>query len=155
MENIIQIPWALVLLAILIGYLSGSLSFARILNRIVSKSNRIDPLKAELPEYNVEFESDAISASVVGHNLGKKYGCITAILDMLKVGLPTFIVHHYFPDAPYYLLTALAGIFGHDYPIYHRFKGGRGESPILGAMLVINWFGIPIANAASMRRIAC
>jgi glycerol-3-phosphate acyltransferase PlsY len=150
MENIIQSPWLLILSALLAGYLSGSISFARILNRIVSKSDHIDPLKAELPEYNLQFESDAVSASVIGHNLGRKYGCLTAMLDMIKVGLPTFLFLHYFPEQSYYLYAALAGIFGHDYPLYHRFRGGRGESPMVGAMLVINWFGIPLANAASI-----
>jgi glycerol-3-phosphate acyltransferase PlsY len=87
---------------------------------------------------------------VITQNLGKKYGCLTALLDMIKVALPTFLVHYFFPDHPYYLVTGIMGMLGHDYPVYHRLRGGRGESPMIGAMVVINWFGIFIANAASM-----
>ena len=65
---------------------------------------------------------------------------------MLKVALPTLLFKLLFPSQPYYLLTAIFGICGHNYPLYHKFVGGRGESPILGALLVINWFGIIIAN---------
>jgi len=48
------------------------------------------------------------------------------------------------------MVTALFGLVGHNYPLYYRFVGGRGDSPILGALLVINWFGILIANGAAM-----
>ena len=41
-------------------------------------------------------------------------------------------------------------MLGHVYPIFHRFKGGRGQAPLLGALLVINWFGVLIANAAAV-----
>ena len=75
----------------------------------------------------------AVDTNTRGKGIGKKYGCLTSLLDMLKIILPTIILKYYFPDQPFYLLTALTGILGHDYPIYHRFRGGGGESLILGA----------------------
>lgn len=140
----------LIILAALVGYLAGSLSFARILTRLVTKSSHVEPINEPVPGSDIRFQSDSVSATVASLNLGKKYGCLTALLDMGKVALPTFIFAYLFPDDPYYLFSAAAGIAGHNYPLYHRFKGGRGESPMLGAMLVINWFGILIANAAGL-----
>jgi glycerol-3-phosphate acyltransferase PlsY len=87
---------------------------------------------------------------VVNQNLGSSYGCLTAVLDLLKVAVPTLLVYLLQNDEPFYLLTALTGLIGHNYPLYHRFRGGRGESPMIGAMLVINWFGIIISNAAAL-----
>ena len=150
MNAIAQIPWLMYVLAVLTGYLTGSVSFARILTRILTKSGHIEEIKAQVPGSDLTFESDSISATVVSQNLGKKFGCLTALLDMSKVALPTWLVYTLFPDQPYYLVTGLAGILGHDYPVYHHFQGGRGESPMIGAMLVINWFGIFIANAVSV-----
>jgi len=42
------------------------------------------------------------------------------------------------------------GMVGHVYPIYHGFVGGRGQAPLLGGLLVINWFGVLIGNAAAI-----
>lgn len=150
MESLTQPTWLMYMLAALAGYLSGSLSFARILIRIITKSSHVEGLKEELPGTDQIFESDSVSATVATQNLGKRYGCLTALLDMFKVALPVFLAHYYFPDDPYYLVTGIFAMLGHDYPVYHRFKGGRGESPMIGAMLVINWFGILITNAVSV-----
>jgi glycerol-3-phosphate acyltransferase PlsY len=150
METITQLPWLMYLFAGLVGYLSGSVSFARIFTLILTKSMHVKEIKAEIPGSDQTFESNSISATVVSQNHGKKYGCLVALLDMFKVACPTFLLHYFFPGQYYYLLTGLMGIVGHDYTLYHRFQGGRGESPIIGAMLVINWFGIFLANAASM-----
>ena len=150
MESIFETTLVMLLFAGLSGYLFGSISFARILTRIITKSSHVEPINEPVPGSDIMFQSDSVSATVASLNLGKKYGCLTAILDMGKVALPTFLFSTFFPEQFYFLLTAAAGIAGHNYPIYHRFKGGRGESPMLGAMLVINWFGILIANAASL-----
>ena len=150
METLTQLIWPMFIAAGIIGYLLGSLSFARIITRLVTKSSHVEKLKQKVPGTDQFLEANSVSATTVGVNLGKKYGCLTSLLDMLKIILPTIILKYYFPDQPYYLLTALTGILGHDYPIYHRFRGGGGESLILGALLVINWFGVLIASTAAM-----
>ena len=150
MDIIMQNNLALLILAGITGYLTGSISFARLLTWMVTKSFHVKPINEPVPGSDLMFQSDSVSATVAHLNLGKKYGCLTAILDMSKVAIPTFLFSLFVPDQPYFLLTAACGIAGHNYPVYHRFKGGRGESPMLGAMLVINWFGIIVANAASL-----
>lgn len=150
MNAFLESTLGLMILAALAGYLTGSLSFARILTLLVTKSSHVEPINEPVPGSDIMFQSDSVSATVANLNLGKKYGCLTALLDMGKVAVPTFLVYYFFPEDPYYLFAAAAGIAGHNYPLYHRFKGGRGESPMLGAMLVINWYGILIANAAGL-----
>jgi glycerol-3-phosphate acyltransferase PlsY len=150
MAAILESSLGLIILAALGAYLMGSLSFVRILTLLVTKSSHVEPINEPVPGSDIMFQSDSTSATVAHLNLGRKYGCLTALLDMGKVALPTFLLYYFYPEDPYYLFAAAAGIAGHNYPLYHRFKGGRGESPMLGAMLVINWFGILIANAAGL-----
>jgi glycerol-3-phosphate acyltransferase PlsY len=69
---------------------------------------------------------------------------------MIKVALPTWLFLYFFPGTHAFLVVAMFGMLGHVYPIYHRFQGGRGQSPLLGALFVINWFGVFIANGAAV-----
>lgn len=150
METIAQRVWLMYLVASVIGYLLGSLSFARVITRLVTKSSYVEKLVQKVPGTDQTLEANSVSATTVGVNLGKKYGCLVSLLDMLKIVVPTILLKYYFTDQPYFLLTALTGILGHDYPLYHRFRGGGGESLILGTLLVINWFGVFIVSAAAM-----
>jgi glycerol-3-phosphate acyltransferase PlsY len=111
--------------------------------------SKIEPFAEPIPHSDETFESDLVSATLVTKKLGAKYGCITSLADMLKVALPTLLAKLFFPSEPYFLLVALFGVIGHNLPLWYRFKGGRGESPIIGALLVINWFGLILANVAA------
>lgn len=132
------------LLAIVIGYLSGSISFARLVTRRFAPQQDITKIEIEVPDSDERFESDAISATSVRLHLGPRYGCLTSILDILKAALPALAFKLWQPEAPYYLLAAGMAAVGHNWPIYYRFKGGRGMSPILGGMLVVDWLGVII-----------
>ncbi|MBN1388373.1 MAG: glycerol-3-phosphate acyltransferase [Bacteroidales bacterium] len=147
--NLQNQPWIIIAAAAIIGYFVGSISTARMVYFLSTGSTDYSPFAEPVPHSDEVFESDLISATWVTKKLGKKYGCLTSILDMLKVALPTLLFKLLFALQPYFLLVAITGIAGHNYPVYHRFKGGRGESPIIGALLVINWFGYFVANAAA------
>ena len=69
-----------------------------------------------------------------------------SVLNMLKVEIPTLIVRLWQPDEAYYPVLAGAGVVGHAWPVYHRFRGGRGESPILGGLLVIDASGLLVTT---------
>jgi glycerol-3-phosphate acyltransferase PlsY len=133
----------------LAGYLTGAISTARLVYRTVKKTTDYEPFNQQIPNTDKSFDSNLISATWVATKLGKKYGCITGLIDMAKVGIPTLISKLLIVNEPVFLLTAFFGILGHNYPVYYKFRGGRGESPIIGSLLVINWFGIFIASAAS------
>jgi glycerol-3-phosphate acyltransferase PlsY len=54
------------------------------------------------------------------------------------------------PDDSYHLLVAVAVMVGHNYPVFHRFKGGRGQSPLYGGLLAIDWLAIPVTTAVGV-----
>ena len=141
--------WVSAVAAAVSGYLIGSVSTARLVYYVATGSRNYEPFRESIPHTDEQFESDLISATWVTKKLGKRHGCITSVLDMVKVALPTLLFKLMITSHPLFLLAAIFGILGHNYPVYHRFQGGRGESPILGALFVINWFGIIIANGAA------
>jgi glycerol-3-phosphate acyltransferase PlsY len=139
MNITIETSWFWFVLAGLSGYLIGSVSVTRIMFRLLSGRKEID--SSQFPFH---------SATYVGKKYGKKYGCITSVLDMIKVTIPTLLFRLLFPEQIHYLITALFAIIGNNYPVYYRFKGGAGYSALLGAVFVINWFGVFVANGAAM-----
>jgi len=142
--------WLIALFAAAAGYLLGSISSARIVTRIVAPGTDISKVVEPVPNSDKFFEMASVAATAVRVNVGTRYGLLTALLDMLKVALPTLAFRLWQPEAPYYLLVAALGVVGHDWPLYHRFKGGRGESAIFGGFFVVDWPGVLATNAAGI-----
>ncbi len=137
------------LLAVAVGYLLGSISFARIVAGLVDPTADITKIETVVGE-GVTFTSDSVSATAVRMKVGRRYGILTATLDMLKVAIPTLLFKLAFPGEPYFLLVAAAGLIGHDWPVYHRFLGGRGETAIYGALLIIDPVGVVVTLVLGM-----
>ncbi len=86
--------------------------------------------------------SGNIGATNVARTVGKKAGIITLLGDILKGTLPTFFfwaflgtdtfVHRFFV-----CLAGLAAFLGHLFPIYLKFKGGKGVATATGVFLVL------------------
>jgi len=131
------------------GYLIGSISFARLVIRAFAPSREIRDIEVEVPDRDVSYRSDAVSATMVNLQLGPRYGCLTSLLDILKVAAPALAIRLWQPQMPYYLFFAAAGTLGHNWPLYYRFRGGRGMSTILGGMLVVDWLGILLTTSLS------
>jgi glycerol-3-phosphate acyltransferase PlsY len=123
------------------GYLVGSISFTRILTALLAPGRAI---KLEVPVEGTDktYDVTAMGASAASMVLGNKAGCLIGWLDILKAVLPTLAAKLLYPDQPYHLLVAVACMVGHNWPIYHRFKGGRGISVFYGGLLVIDWPGV-------------
>lgn len=138
------------LLAMTIGYLWGSISFARLVTRLFAPKQDFSKLVIENVDGEGRFESSAISATWVRLHLGNKYGCLVGILDILKAAFLVQLVKLWMPDTSYYLLAAGMVVVGHNWPLYYRFKGGRGSSPIVGGMLVVDWLGVIITNIVGL-----
>ncbi len=138
------------LLAIVIGYLFGSISFARLIGRFAVPDEDISITELEVPGSDDKFVMSAVSATSISMRIGPKFGCLTSILDMLKVAIPTLAFKLWYPEVSYYLIVAAAGVVGHNWPVYYRFKGGRGFSAVFGGMLVIDWVAIPVTTLAGM-----
>lgn len=142
-------PWV-AFLAAAAGYALGSISFARLIARRVAPQEDISRLTIAVPGSEARIESDAISATTVRLHLGAKWGGLTSLLDMLKAALPALAFRLWQPEAGYFLIAAGMATVGHIWPVQHRFKGGRGMSPILGGMLVLDPLGVVVTNVAGM-----
>jgi acyl phosphate:glycerol-3-phosphate acyltransferase len=133
-------------LASLVGYLSGSISFARLVSRIASPGRQVGDIKVQMPGTNEYLESDAMSATTVRLEFGAKFGCLVGIFDILKALVPSLIFKLLYPDSYFYLAASGMAVVGHNWPIYYRFKGGRGLSSVLGGFLVMDWLGVLVTN---------
>jgi len=95
--------------------------------------------------------SGNIGATNVGRVLGKRWGALCFALDVGKGFVPTLIVRLlHSEDAGVSLaavLTGLAAIVGHNWPVYLGFRGGKGVATSCGVFLALFWQGVVIALA--------
>lgn len=140
---------AVAIAAIVAGYLLGSISFARIVAAIVKPGEDVTHVTAVVGDGN-EFTFTSVSATAVRLKVGRRWGILTGLLDMAKVALPVLAVSLAFPGDPLRYAVALAGLIGHDWPVWHRFRGGRGESVMYGALFVIDPLGTVVTTIAGM-----
>jgi len=143
-------PLLLISLCALTGYLTGSISFARIVYYSVTKNKQIEFYSEPVKNSDEKFDTNFVSATLVNKRVGAKYGCITSIADILKVAIPMLIAKLLFKTEPYYLIVPVFGMIGHYLPVYHNFIGGRGETIMLGSMFVASWFGTLAVNIVSI-----
>jgi glycerol-3-phosphate acyltransferase PlsY len=142
------VDYTLLVLAGVIGYLSGAVSYSRVITKLVA-DEEVKPISLTTPDGGASIVSPTISATAVRLNLGPKWGLTVAALDILKAFVPTLILYLLYPDQPYYLMAAMMAPIGHNWPVFHGFKGGAGQSPILGGLLVIDWLGVITTSLAS------
>lgn len=140
----------LVIFALLLGYLIGSISFSRIITRIKAPDVNLSKVKIHEHVKNEDYYRTAVNATTVSMVLGPKIGGLIGILDILKAFIPTLIMKIIFPDQPYYLFTGGALVGGHIWPVYYRFRGGGGISPAIGAFLAIDPLGVIATNLIAM-----
>ena len=127
------------------GYLIGAFSFARVIGRIIAPGEDLSYTDLKIAGSDKTFRTETVSATSISARKGALPGCTTGILDMAKVGLPMLAIQHWYSSDPVYMLTyAVAAIVGHNYPVYYRFEGGRGLSPMIGSLLVIQPWSIPV-----------
>jgi glycerol-3-phosphate acyltransferase PlsY len=83
--------------------------------------------------------SGNIGATNVYRVAGKLPGILTLFGDILKGFLPLLAVKHWLAPTPAQLgLAGVVAIAGHCYPLYLRFKGGKGVATALGIFLVLD-----------------
>lgn len=138
------------ILAALVGYLTGAFSFARLAIKLKAPEAGLPAIQHPVTGSDETFESDSISATAIRFQLGARYGCLIAVLDMLKATLPALAFKLWQPGMPYTLLAATLAIVGHNYPVYYRFKGGRGLATVYGGFFVLDWLGTLVTSLAGM-----
>ncbi len=109
--------YTMVLTCLLLGYAFGMFLTADVVVRKLYKVSVFDVGSKNPGLANVAIE------------YGLKPALLVLVGDAVKVIIPIFIARTIFPDDPYMLTTLLVGLgatLGHNYPCWHRFKGGEG-----------------------------
>lgn len=145
-----MMDYGLGLIALLVGYLIGSISFARIITGIFAPEADLGNLTIDMEENQGQEPVDSFGANATSMILGPKMGLTVAALDMVKVILPMLIVKYLSPEYPYYFFTSIGSLLGHNWPVYHKFRGGRGYAVIMGSLLVIQWQAILLTTLAGL-----
>ena len=113
----------------LISYIMGSIPFGFILTKVF--------LKKDIREIG----SGNIGATNVLRTGNKAIGYSTLILDILKAIVPVIYVKFFYQDFLY--VASLCAFLGHVFPVWLKFKGGKGVATYLGILFAINfYFGI-------------
>lgn len=134
-------PVAWLAVACVLGYLSGSFSGARIIGRLVAPTADVTRVEMRFDDGS-SYESRAASASAVRANVGTRWGVVTGILDASKVAGPILVARALGYGESVQLAIAVGALIGHVAPLYHRFRGGLGESVTYGALLVFDPIGV-------------
>ena len=108
----------------IISYLMGSIPFGLILTKIF--------LKKDIREIG----SGNIGATNALRTGNKLIGYSTLILDVLKAVIPVLYIKINFPDAVY--ISALFAFIGHVFPVWLKFKGGKGVATYVGILFSLN-----------------
>jgi acyl phosphate:glycerol-3-phosphate acyltransferase len=133
------------------GCLIGAISSARIVSRIVAPGKLVaDETTLRLDGTDKTMRLGTVSASSVSIQHGSRAGFITYVMDVAKVAVPVAIAWRAWPDWPYYLVVSVAAFAGHVWPVYYRFRGGRGLSAIYGSLLVIDRIGMLVTAIGGM-----
>lgn len=117
----------------IVAYLIGSINFSVILSR-------------KMAGFDVrEKGSGNAGTTNMLRSVGKKAAAITLVCDILKgvvAILIAMLMNKIFKDSNGALLVQIAGvavILGHTFPIFFKFKGGKGVATSLGVLIMSNW----------------
>ncbi len=117
----------------IIAYLIGSINFSVILSK-------------KMAGFDVRDKGSGNAGTTnMLRSVGKKAAAITLVCDILK-GVVSILIailmNKIFPNSNGALLVQIAGvavILGHTFPIFFKFKGGKGVATSLGVLIMSNW----------------
>ena len=120
-----EILWVAPTLSLVLSYLLGSIPFGVILTRLGGARD----LRT--------IGSGNIGATNVLRTGRKGLAAATLLLDMAKGAVAVLLVASLFPGNA--LLAAAGAFIGHCYPVWLRFKGGKGVATLMGIVVALYW----------------
>ena len=115
-----------IVLVILFAYLIGSIPFGIIISKIMGLGNLRN------------IGSGNIGATNVLRTGNKLAAILTLIFDLLKGAIAVIITYYIFNDTTAQI-AALSSFLGHCFPIWLKFKGGKGVATFIGISLALYW----------------
>lgn len=113
------------IIALAVGYLLGSIPFGLLLTRLAGKGDIRD------------IGSGNIGATNVLRTGSKGLAAATLLLDAAKGAAAVLLAQHFWPDAVNF--AAAGALIGHLYPLWLRFRGGKGVATMLGILVPLFW----------------
>lgn len=110
-------------LLLLFGYLLGSIPSGY----LISRRKGVDIRKVG---------SGNIGGTNVSRAFGLKWGVIVGVLDVLKGVIPAYLAVKYLSSDWQIALVAVSPVLGHIFPVWLKFKGGKGVATSAGALFV-------------------
>ncbi|MFL5107362.1 MAG: glycerol-3-phosphate 1-O-acyltransferase PlsY [Xanthobacteraceae bacterium] len=142
------INWSLALpyyaAALAFGYLLGSIPFGLVVTRLAGTSDVRT------------IGSGNIGATNVLRTGRKGLAAATLLCDMLKGTAAVLVTYHFFgPDLA--ILAGIGAFLGHVFPVWLKFKGGKGVATYIGVLLALAWpaalaFGVIWVLVAALTR---
>ncbi len=118
------------LILVPLAYLLGSVPFGLVAGRLVANVDVRD------------YGSGKIGMTNVLRTSGKTAAAVVLLLDMGKGVLAVLIARWFFDSPGVEVAAALAVLFGHNWPVFIKFRGGRGTASGWGGLLILS----PIAG---------
>jgi len=113
-----------IFLVILVSYLMGSIPFGYILTKVF--------LKKDIREIG----SGNIGATNALRTGNKSIGYLTLTFDILKAAIPVLFIKINYPDLIH--ISALSVFIGHVFPVWMKFKGGKGVATYVGILICMS-----------------
>ena len=132
------------ILALILGYVLGSIPFGLLIAHFAGHGDIRN------------IGSGNIGATNVLRTGSKKLAIFTLLLDMGKAAAAALLAAYFFGAVPS-LIAGGAALFGHCYPVWLKFKGGKGVATYFGVLFAVSWIigliaaGIWIASALLTR----
>ncbi len=114
---------------LILSYVLSSIPFSLIITRIKGINLR-------------EVGSGNIGATNVARTGNKSLAALALLLDSLKGFIAVYIAQQFFDDNLCIYISAILAVLGHMFPIWLKFKGGKGVATTLGVLIAFN---IPVA----------
>ncbi len=118
---------------IIAAYLFGAFPTAYVIHRI----KKGDDIR--------KYGSGNVGGTNITRTLGAGYGILTIVVDVIKGFTPILVLYFIYPqiysqDKNLILLSivSVAVILGHDFPVYIKFKGGKGIAASLGVVIGVS-----------------
>ena len=125
-----------ILLIIIISYLIGSIQSGILIGKIIYKTDVR------------QFGSKSSGATNIQRTIGLKPGIFVLVLDIFKGFLPILFIEIFTEENIFGIMSCIFLVLGHCYPVFHKFKGGKGVATGFGSVVVLLPYialGIPIA----------
>jgi len=126
----------MIFVLVAVSYLIGALPFGLFIGKLAGADVRKEG-------------SGNIGATNVSRVLGKKLGAVTLCCDVLKSYLPMLAAHKLLAGQAnadlWVAVCGLVAVVGHIFPLYLKFKGGKGVATALGMFLFLSPMAVGLA----------